>query len=165
MVMHYTTMDYVAIFVLAAGTAVQFLRGARDFSRVLYEAGFIIAAVAGTNSLYRPVSQLVRIQGLVVYVVLFLVFFVLALILANLLNHVIPFGLGMFNYVFALIVGFVTAYSVGHVVLRVALNIVGKSNPEFAQAVMQSWVSRELLYFKTWIEILAQLRQVRWLNV
>lgn len=164
MVMHYTPMDYVGIFILAAGTAVQLLRGVRDFSRVLYETGFLIAAVAGTNSLYGPLSRLVHVHGLVVYVALFVVFFVTGLVLANLLNHVAAFSLGMFNYVFALVVGVVYAYALGHVLLRVTLNLLGRSHPQVAKAMMYSWVARELLYFKTWVEVLAILRQVRWLN-
>ncbi len=165
MVLHYTPLDWACIGLLATGTAVQFLRGVRDFSRVLYETGLLVAALVGTNALYRPLSQLVRVQGLAVYITLFVLFFVVSLLLAALLNRVVAFGFGAFNYLLALLAGFVYAYAAGHVLLRVALNLVGRSNPAFSQAVMRSWMARELLFFKTWIEILAQLRQVRWLNI
>lgn len=165
MILRYTALDWVGIAVLATGTAVQFLRGIRDFSRVFYETVLLVLAVWGVNSVHRSVAGLLKLDPLLTYVGLFLLAFAAALLLALLLNGALCFGLGAFNYLLALVAGLVSAYAVGHVFFRVLLNFLGRSDPGFVQQVARSWVARELLFFRTWVEVLALLRQVRWLNV
>jgi hypothetical protein len=87
---------------------------------------------------------------------------VVGIILAALLDRIVPFGLGIFSYVFGLVFAVACGYALGHLALRTANLAVSPHNLAFASAVRHSLMARDLLYFKTFTEVLAILRFARW---
>jgi hypothetical protein len=155
-------LDYVLIGGVATVAAVQFLRSTRDFSRVLYETLFTIGAVVAASLLLRPLGSLTGLSTPLLYGAVGVVFVVLGILLAALVNRTIPFDLGMFDYVFGLLLSITCGYALGHLALRTANLVISPHNPAFASAVRHSLMTRDLLYFRTLTEVLVFLRFVRW---
>jgi len=158
-------LDYVLIGAVATVAAIQFLRSTKDFSRVLYETLFVVGAVTAASLLLRPMGNLTGLPAPLLLGGAGVVLVVAGIILAALLNRFVPFGLGIFNYVFGLVFAVACGYALGHLALRTANLAVSPRNPGFASAVRHSLMARDLLYFKTLTEILAFLRFVRWKGV
>jgi hypothetical protein len=158
-------LDIVLIGTVATVAAVQFLRSARDFSRVLYETIFVVGAVVAATRLLRPLYQLTRLSAPLLYGGAGLLLVVFAIMLAAVLDRIAPFDLGIFNYVFGLALAVACGYALGHLGLRTAHLALSPRNPRFAEAVSRSLVARDLLYFKTAFEVLVFLRFVRWKGV
>jgi hypothetical protein len=151
-------LDYVLIGLVAIVAAIQLLRSTKDFSRVLYETIFMIGAVVAAARLLRPLGDLTGLSAPLLFGGCGLLLVLMGIILAALCNRFVPFELGIFNYVFGLVLAVACGYALGHLALRTA-------NPGFASAVRHSLMARDLLYFKTLTEILAFLRFVRWKGV
>jgi len=158
-------LDYVLIGGIATVAAVQFLRSTRDLSRVLYEAVFMVAAVVATSILLRPLMNMTRLPAPLLFGGVGGILLVLGIFIAALINQVAPFDLGMFNYLFGLLLAVVCGYTLGHLALRTADMAISPRNPEFAAAVHHSLTARDLLYFRTFIETRAVLRFARWKNL
>jgi hypothetical protein len=154
-------LDYVLIGIVATVTAVQFLRSARDLSRVLYETLFITGAVVAAVRLLSPLTKLTHLSAPLLLGGGGLLLVVAGVLLAALFNRFAPFGLGIFNYMFGLAFAIVCGYALGHLGLRTAYLALSPRNPQFAAAVHRSLVARDLLYFRTAFEILVFLRFVR----
>ena len=163
--MRFNWLDYVLIGAVATVAAIQFLRSTKDFSRVLYETLFVVGAVTAASLLLRPMGNLTGLPAPLLLGGAGVVLVVAGIILAALLNRFVPFGLGIFNYVFGLVFAVACGYALGHLALRTANLAVSPRNPGFASAVRHSLMARDLLYFKTLTEILAFLRFVRWKGV
>jgi hypothetical protein len=158
-------VDCASIGVVAVVAAIQFLRATRDFSRILYETIFFVGAVVLASRLFELVHALTHISYAVSFLALFLTGAALAVVLAALLNTVAGFGFGAFSYVFGLILGVGCGYAVGHVAIRTPYIAFAYKDPQFLDAVRRSWMARDLLYFRTFVELLAILRNARWLNI
>ncbi len=163
--MRYDWLDWAALGFVATVAGVQLLRAVRDFSRVLYETLFFIGALLLTNRLFIPVQELTHLSYPVSYLLLFLVSAGLAILLAALLNSRVAFGMGAFNYILGLLLAVVCAYTIGHVAIRVPYIAFAHQDRQFFEAVNRSLVARDLLRFRTMVEVLAVLRQARWLNL
>jgi hypothetical protein len=155
-------LDYALIGTMASITAIQFLRSTKDFSRVLYETLFIVGAVVTASVLLRPLGELTRLSNPLLLGGVGGLLSVLGIILAAFLNRLLPFGLGVFNYLFGLLLALACAYALGHLGVRTADLAVSPHNREFDMVVRRSLVARDLLFFKTFIEIRAFLRFARW---
>ena len=163
--MHLNWVDYASMAFVALVGAIQFLRATRDFSRVLYETIFLIGAVVLAVKLFQPVHDLVHLSYALSFLLLSLLGVLLAIVLAALVNTRLAFGFGAFSYVFGLLLAIGCAYSLGHVAIRTPFIAFGHLNPAFYDAVRRSWMARDLLYFRTFVEVLAILRVARWLNM
>jgi hypothetical protein len=155
-------LDYVLIGTVATVAAIQFLRSTKDFSRVLYETLLMVGAVVAASVLLRPLGNLTGLSAPLLFGGGGLLLVVIGIILAALFNRFVPFGLGIFSYVFGLALAVVCGYALGHLVLRTANMAVSPRNAQFAAAVRHSLMARDLLYFKTYTEVLAVLRFARW---
>jgi len=155
-------VDVACIGTVALVAGIQFLRSTRDFSRVLYETLLLVGAVAVAAALFRPLQAKTGWSEPLVFGGVGAVLGIAGIMLAALLNRSLPFGLGMFNYVFGLLLAIACGYTVGHLALRTAVLAFSHRSPEFAQAVERSWMTRDLLYFRTFIEVRAFLRTARW---
>ena len=160
--MQFNWLDYVLIGFVATVAAVQFLRSTRDFSRVLYETVLVVAAVAAATALLRPLGELARLSPPLRFGLVGGVLSLCGFLLAALANRLAPFNLGIFNYLFGLVVALACGYALGHLTLRTAHLAVSPHNAAFAAAVRRSLMARDLLYFRTLIEVLAFLRFARW---
>jgi hypothetical protein len=158
-------LDCVLIGAVATVTAIQFLRSTGDFSRVLYETLFVVGAVAAASLLLRPLANLTGLPAPLLLGGAGVILVLVGIILAALPNRFLPFGLGIFSYVFGLVFAAACGYALGHRALRTASPAVSPRNPTFASAVRHSVMERDLLYFKTLTEVLAFLRFVRWKGV
>ncbi len=163
--MRYTTLDTVAIILLAAVAGIQFLRARANVARVFYETASLVGAAYGANRLYGKISDLTGWSIAVSFLVCFLVLAVAGLVLAALLAARLYFELGMFSYLIGLALAFVSAYSFGHAAMRVFEFGYVRGNPVMVEAMMRSWVARELLHFRTAVEVRAILRFARWRNL
>lgn len=158
-------VDIASLSLVSIIAAVQFLRATRDFSRVLYESLFLVGAAVLATRLLKPLHALTHISYPACFLGVFLIAAVLGMLLAALLNTRLAFGFGIFSYLFGLLLGLVSAYAVGHVAIRTPYIAFAHLNPAFHAAVQRSWMARDLLQFRTFVEILAILRNARWLNV
>jgi uncharacterized membrane protein YeaQ/YmgE (transglycosylase-associated protein family) len=155
-------LDYVLVGTVATVAAVQFLRSTRDFSRVLYETLFTVGAVVAASMLLGPLGQLTSLPQPLLFGGSGLVLVVIGFLLGALLNAFAAFELGIFSYVFGLVLAVVCGYALGHFALRTADMAISPRNAQFADAVRHSLVARDLLRFRTIYEILVFLRFVRW---
>ncbi|GEM_PF-810189 len=160
--MQFNWLDYVLIAFVATVVAVQLLRSTRDFSRILYETLFLVVAVVAALRLVQPLKRLTGLGPPVLYGGAGFILIVLGVLLAAFFNRLLPFGLGVFNYVFGLIFAVVCGYALGHLALRTADLAISPRRLQFAEAVHHSLMARDLLYFRTFTEIIAFLRFVRW---
>ena len=163
--MSFNWLDYVLIGLVATVTAIQFLRSTKDFSRVLYEALFVVGAVTAAALLLRPLGKLTGLPAPLLLGGAGVTLVVVGMILAAVLDRFVSFGLGIFSYVFGLVFAVACGYALGHLVLRTADLAISPRNAQFAFAVRRSLMARDLLYFKTVTEILVFLRFVRWKGV
>ncbi len=163
--MTFNWLDYVLIGGVATVAAVQFLRSTRDFSRVLYEALFIVGAVTAASLLLQPLGNLTGLSAPLLFGGCGFLLVLVGLILAALCNNFVPFGLGIFNYFFGLFLAVACGYALGHLALRTANLAVSPHSPAFASAIRHSLMARDLLYFGTFTEVLAFLRFARWKGV
>ena len=160
--MQFSWLDYVLIGGVATVAAIQFLRSTRDLSRVLYETVFVAGAVVAASVLVHPLVELTGLSAPLLFGAGGGVLVVLAILLAALVNSRLPFGLGVFNYILGLLLAVACGYALGHLALRTANMAISPRNPEFAAAVRRSLMARDLLHFKTFIELRAILRFARW---
>ena len=163
--MSFNWLDYVLSGLVATVTAIQFLRSTKDFSRVLYEALFVVGAVTAAALLLRPLGKLTGLPAPLLLGGAGVTLVVVGMILAAVLDRFVSFGLGIFSYVFGLVFAVACGYALGHLVLRTADLAISTRNAQFAFAVRRSLMARDLLYFKTVTEILVFLRFVRWKGV
>lgn len=160
----YSTLDFVAIAIVAMVTAVQFLRGKNDVSRVFYEAICLVGAAYGANRLYPLVQELTRFSAAVSFLGSFLLLAAVGIALAALVNARAGFDFGVFSYVLVLLAAFTCAYAVGHAAMRSFEFGVVAGNQEMIAAMGRSWVARELIYLRTAKEVLVILRFARHRN-
>jgi hypothetical protein len=158
-------VDMASIGIVSVVAAVQFLRGVKDFSRVFYETLLLIAAVVGATQLTRPLHDGLKLPVHLVFGGAGVVLGAAGILLAALVNRKFAFGLGVFNYVMALFLAVACGYALGHLAFRTAYLALAEKDPKFVEAVRRSWMARDLLYFKTFVETRAILRQARWLNL
>ena len=163
--MRFNWLDYVLVGTVATVAAVQFLRSTRDFSRVLYETLFMVGAVVVASALLGPLGRLTDLPQPLLFGGSGLLLVAIGFLLAALFNAFASFGLGIFSYVFGLVLAVVCSYALGHLALRTADMAVSPRNAQFADAVRHSLVARDLLRFRTIYEILVFLRFVRWKGV
>ena len=160
--MEFNGLDYVLVGCVATVAAIQFLRSTKDLSRILYESIFLVGAVVVASVLLGPLRELTGLSAPLLFGCVGGVLCVSGIIFAALVNRLMPFGLGVFNYIFGLLLAIACAYGLGHLGLRTADLAISPRNHGFNMAVRRSLVARDLLYFKTFIEIRASLRFARW---
>ena len=160
--MKFNWLDFALIGFVATVAAIQFLRSTKDLSRILYETIFLVGAVVAAALLLRPLGELTKFSTPLLFGGVGGLLSVFGLLLAVLLNRVAPFGLGVFNYLFGLFLAIACAYALGHLGLRTADLAISPRNHEFDMAVRRSLMARDLLFFKTFIEVRAFLRFTRW---
>jgi|WetSurMetagenome_2_1015567.scaffolds.fasta_scaffold228474_2 hypothetical protein len=160
--MQYTTLDTIAVAIVAIVTGVQYLRGKDNFSQIVYESAGFCAAAFGANKLHVLVHELTKFSLSVSFLLCFLVLAALAVLFSALLNARASFDFGAFNYLLALFVALTSAYAFGHAAMRVFEYGFVVGDPRLTEAMGRSWVARELIYFRTGKEVLAFLRFARW---
>ncbi len=160
--MRFNWLDYVLISAVATVAGIQFLRSTKDFSRILYETVFLVGAVIAASLLLRPLGKLTGLSAPLLFGGVGVVLVVFGILLAAIVNRWMPFGLGVFDYLFGLLLAIVCGYALGHLALRTADMAISPRNPQFAAAVRRSLTARDLLYFKTFIEVRTFLRFTRW---
>ncbi len=163
--MSFNWVDLACIGTVALVAGIQFLRSTKDFSRVFYETVFLVAAVAGAAALLRPLQARTGLAAPLLFGGVGVIFGVVGMLLAAVVNRRMAFGLGIFGYFFGLLLAIACGYAIGHLALRTAVLAFSQRSPEFAQAVKRSWMTRDLLYFKTFIEVRTILRFARWSNI
>jgi hypothetical protein len=163
--MKYSTLDIIAIAIVAVVSGVQFLRVKDDFSRVFYEAICLVGAAYGANRLYPLIVDLTRFSTAVSFLFCFVLLAACGLAFAALVNARAAFDLGALNYLLGLLVAVICAYSVGHAAMRTFELGFVTGNEEMMMAMGRSWVARELIYLRTAKEVLVVLRFARYRNM
>ncbi|MEO0082179.1 MAG: hypothetical protein ABIL25_07810 [candidate division WOR-3 bacterium] len=162
--MRFNWVDLLSIALVAGVGGVQFTRGIKDLSRVFYEAVFLIAAVIAASRLFDLTERALSIKPFIAFAGVFVLAAALGIWLANLLNRVLAFDMGGFNYLFALGLGVVCGWVIGHAVLR-SLYLALSGNKEQLVTVHRSWMASQLLFFGAFREFLVILRFARYSNV
>lgn len=157
--MRYNWVDVLTIGIVATAAGVQFMRGTRNFSRVLYETVLLVAGLIGATALYHFVHELLGLSAPVAYAILFVLLGTLAFLAGAGINRLLPFGLGTFGHILSLGVGVACGWVFGHAILR---TMVGIENPQLHSAIRHSWMASQVLHFGAFIELLAMLRLARW---
>lgn len=160
--MRYTTLDTIAVAIVAVVAGVQYLRGKDNFSQVTYETLAFIGAAFGAHKLHLVVHELAKISLAVSFLVCFVVLAAIGVLIAAFVNSRASFDFGAFNYLLALFIAITSAYTFGHVAMRTFELGFVNGNRELMQAMERSWVARELVYFRTAKEMLVFMRFVRW---
>jgi len=155
----YNWVDVLTIGIVATAAGIQFLRGTRSFSRILYETVLLIAGLIGATALYDPVHRLLGISEPVAYLIVFVLLGAVAFLAGAGVNRLMPFALGMFGHILSLGVGVACGWVFGHAILRM---MVGIDNPQLHSAIRHSWMASQVLHFGAFIELLAMLRLARW---
>jgi uncharacterized membrane protein required for colicin V production len=155
-------VDWLSLGLVSTVGAVQYLRGVSDFSRVLYEALALVAAVVGASCLHKAVNELSGLPQAMSYALLFLVLGTVGIVVAGLVNRVMAFSMGVFDRILSVLTGVLCGWMVGHVVLRFLLSIQSR---DIHIAIRESWMASQLLYFGAFWELLAMLRIARYHNI
>lgn len=163
--MQFNWLDYLLLGILAVVAGIQFLRCARDFSRIFYETAFIVGAVVAASVLLRPLAKWTRLPAPLLFGGVGVVLVIAGILLAAFVNRFLPFSLGLFDYFLGVFLAVGCGYALGHLALRTADMAISTHNKGFAAAVHRSLVARDLLYFRTFIEVRAILRFARWKNL
>ncbi|OYD16537.1 hypothetical protein CH330_02585 [candidate division WOR-3 bacterium JGI_Cruoil_03_51_56] len=163
--MRFNWIDLVSIGLVATVGGIQFLRGTRDISQVFYETVFLIAAAVGATRLFAPIHHVMGISGGITFAGTFILLGALGLWLAAFLNRVMAFDMGGFNYLLAFFVGITGGWVVGHIGIRSVYIAFAAKDQNVYMAIRRSWVATQLLYFGAFQELLAILRNARWLNI
>ncbi|MGQ9677828.1 MAG: hypothetical protein ACUVUD_00905 [bacterium] len=163
--MRFNWVDLTTIGVVATGAAIQFLRATKDFSLVLYETFFLIAALIAAVRLIIPLHQFTALPEAIVFIGVFVVLSMLGLLLAHGLNQIFEFGFGVFNHFIGLLLGIACGIVFGHAVLRTVVITYRLSRPEVVEFVHRSWMASQILYFGAFRELLGILRVARYHNI
>lgn len=115
--------------------------------------------------LLGPLRESTRFSAPLLFDCVSFVLSVLGIVFAVLLNRLMPFGLGVFGYLLGLLLAVASAYALDHLGLRTTDLAMSPRNAGFNMAVRRSLVARDLLYFKTFVEVRASLRLVRWKGI
>jgi hypothetical protein len=163
--MRFNWVDVLSCGVVAFGAGIQFLRATKDFSQILYETFFLIAALVAAVKLHPIVQRLTGLTLVVSFVITFLILMFVALLVASLLNSAINFDFGIFNYLFGLFLGIACGFVLGHAVLRALVIGFGATRPDLNTGIQRSWMASQVLYFGAFRELLGILRIARYHNI
>lgn len=159
--MRFNWVDILSIGLVATVGGVQFMRGTKDISRVFYEAVLLSGAMVAASRFFKPLGQAVYVPPVAAFVGIFVLLAGLGIWLGFLLNRLLPFDAGGFNYLFALLFAVACGWVVGHGVLRALYLALAEKDPEFVMAMRRSWMASQLLYFGALYELLVVLRFAR----
>ncbi|MEO0077603.1 MAG: hypothetical protein ABIK86_01195 [candidate division WOR-3 bacterium] len=159
--MTYNQAEMVAIASVLLVGVIQFLRCRRDFSQVFYETAFLVAALVGAIRIAEPLRRSSNLPMLLCFVTPLVVFAMGALILATLLNKVFEFDLGRAGWLFGLVLALICGVLAGHAVLRAIVEAYGPRRPEFAEAIMRSWLASQLYHYPALKNLLGSLSRSR----
>ncbi len=144
-------MTFTWVDLLSGGGGVilgglQYLRGIRNLSQVVYESIVLLAAVALATVAFHPLHEATRLPMIPVYLALLVVPGAFGILLATVFNRRCGFSLGNVDYALALMPATVAAAGIARVVLH-CFHIIGSSGQAGIAATLQrSWLAGLLLY-------------------
>jgi hypothetical protein len=150
--------DWMTLGILVVVTIVQTVRGSKagGMGLPLFEAGgFIVAAVAAT-AFAGPLADAIHLNKGTALIVLFVVIAVLAFFLARWLFTITGLSFQSLDGFFSFVFGFVAAWTIAHMVLRIVMESQGL-NGELATQMANAPVAREIFQFRTWNKIMGLL--------
>lgn len=163
--MKFNWIDILSIAVVASSAAIQFLRATRDFSLVFYETIFLVLALVAAVRFFAPVSQLLNLAPPFALSFIFVILLLVGLLVATLINGLLGFSFGVFDYFIGLLLGTVCGFVLGHATLRTIMLTFVNKKPEIIDAVRHSWMASQILYFGAFRELLGILRIARYNNI
>jgi positive regulator of sigma E activity len=143
--------DWMTLVIVVGGTIIQTVRGSKagGMGLPLFEAGGVIVAAVGSTAFTHGLAVRIHVSESVVLLVLFLVFSVVGFIVARWLFTLTGMSFQSLDGLFSFLFGFVLAWTVAHMVLRIVIMSQG-GNGEVAAQMVNSPVAREVYQFRTW---------------
>jgi hypothetical protein len=143
--------DWMTLAIVVGGTIIQTVRGSKagGMGLPLFEAGGVIVAAVGSTAFTHGLAVMIHVSESVVLLVLFLVFSVVGFIVARWLFTLTGMSFQSLDGLFSFLFGFVLAWTVAHMVLRIVIMSQG-GNGEVAAQMVNSPVAREVYQFRTW---------------
>ena len=143
--------DWMTLVIVVGGTIIQTVRGSKagGMGLPLFEAGGVIVAAVGSTAFTHGLAVMIHVSESVVLLVLFLVFSVVGFIVARWLFTLTGMSFQSLDGLFSFLFGFVLAWTVAHMVLRIVIMSQG-GNGEVAAQMVNSPVAREVYQFRTW---------------
>ncbi len=143
--------DWMTLAIVVGGTIVQTVRGSKagGMGLPLFEAGGVVVAAVGATAFCRGLAGMIHVSESVVLIVLFLVFSFFAFVIGRWLFTLTALSFQSLDGLFSFIFGFVLAWTVAHMVLRIIIMSQG-TNGELATQMVNYPVAREVYQFRTW---------------
>ena len=142
--------DWITLVIMAVVTIIQTVRGSRAGRGVpLFEAAGVVVAAAAAAAFAHGVAGPIHASDNTVMLALFILFSVLAFFVARWLFTLTGLSFQSLDGLFSFLFGFVLAWTVAHMVLRIIIMSQG-GNGEVAAQMVNSPVAREVYQFRTW---------------
>jgi hypothetical protein len=154
--------DWMTLVIVVGGTIIQTVRGGRagGMGLPLFEAVGVVVAAVGATAFTRGLAGVIHASESVVLLALFLIFSFFAFVIARWLFTLTALSFQSLDGLFSFLFGFVLAWTVAHMVLRIVIMSQG-GNGEVAAQMASSPVAREVYQFRTWNALMRLLFKAR----
>ena len=142
-----TGLDWILIFTAAVIVAVQTIRGTKDFDLILFEMLTVIASAFIATKGYLWLTDISRVNPMLVFIFLYVIIELILLVLANALAKTIEFNWPPFDSILSLFFGMITSWACFYAVLRAAS--LGKLIFISQATIDKSPIAKEILNFNT----------------
>jgi uncharacterized membrane protein required for colicin V production len=152
--------DFVVLGIILLVIILQTIRAGKGMGLILLEAVGLLGCAKLTLSVYERVSQAVSISQPLALGGIFVISVIIWIIVAAILNNLTQWSWGQFDSFLGFIFGIVCAWTVGHMFLRFLILLYGPESTT-ASLIIESPVTKEILYFKTFTALFNLLNSAR----
>lgn len=141
---HWIDVAALSLAFLAGG--MQYLRGIRGLSVVVYETVAMAAVLVLATALFVPLREVSRIPYPTSFLLLFVGFAIPAIIIATSVNRRLEFDLGGLDYAFVAIPAVLTALIMVRAFLQFLHALGSPAGSTLGIVLQRSWLAQLLLY-------------------
>jgi drug/metabolite transporter superfamily protein YnfA len=152
--------DFTVLGIMLVIIIVQTIRGGKGMGLILLEAIGLLGCAKLATSVYESASRAIAISPQLAFAGIFVLSAIIWLIIASILHNYTQWSWGGFDFFFSFIFGVVCAWTVGHMFLRFLIILYGPNSVP-ASSIMESPVTKEILYFKTFTALFNLLNRAR----
>jgi hypothetical protein len=140
-----TGLDWILIFTAAIITAIQTIRGTKDFDLVLFEMFTVIISAFLATKGFQWLTDISGISPMVVFIFLYVIIELILLVIANAIARVTEFNWPPFDSILSLFFGVITSWACFYALLRAAA--LGKLLFISQATIDKSPIAKEILNF------------------
>ncbi len=152
--------DFTVLGIILFVIILQTIRGGKGMGLILLEAAGLLGCAKLTLSIYEPVSRAVVITPQLALAGIFILSAIIWIIIASILNNYTQWSWGGFDPFFSFLFGVVCAWTIGHMFLRFLIVLYGPDSVP-ASMIMDSPVTKEIVYFKSFTALFNLLNRAR----